>query len=76
MIVDVKYDKYFSIMNIDKEVKVNFEVKIEDIEEVGRENKFDEMREEKDEQGIKKKKVKKENKFEELRGVQGEEQGS
>lgn len=40
VIVDVKYDKYFSIMKIDNEIKVNFEVKIKDIEEKGRENKL------------------------------------
>lgn len=59
MIVDANTDNYSSTMQTDKEVKANPEVKSEDIEEKGRENKLDEMSEQGDEQGSQKKKMKK-----------------
>eukprot|EP00105_Crassostrea_gigas_P004106 XP_011417217.1 PREDICTED: uncharacterized protein LOC105320823 [Crassostrea gigas] len=76
MIVDARTDNYSSTMQTDKEVKANPEVKSEDKEEKGRENKLDEMSEQGDEQGSLKKKMKKDNKPEEMSGEQGEEQGS
>lgn len=56
MIVDAKHNKYSSTMKIDNKVKANPEVKIEDIEELGRENKLDKMREQGDERVRQKKK--------------------
>lgn len=56
MIVDAKHNKYSSTMKIDNKVKANPEVKIEDIEEIGRENKLDKMREQGDERVSQKKK--------------------
>lgn len=58
MIVDANTDNYSSTMQTDKEVKANPEVKSEDIEEKGRENKLDKMKEQGDEQGSTKKKDK------------------
>lgn len=49
VIVDAKYDKYSSTMKIDNEIKANPEVKTKNIEEKGRENKLDKMREHGDE---------------------------
>lgn len=58
MLVDAKHNKYSSRMKIDKKVKANPEVKTEDIEEIGRENKLEKMREQGDERGSQKKKDK------------------
>lgn len=49
VIEDAKYDKYSSTMKIDNEIKANPEVKTKNIEEKGRENKLDKMREHGDE---------------------------